>query len=645
MKTLLKVIGFIVVGVIVLAVALPFLIPTDYVFKQVTEAVEKTTGRTLTIKGEKALNIFPQLSLELNDVHFSNMAGGSQPNMVSMKQLAVHIPYLSAITGDIKLEKFVINEPQILLEKMSDGTVNWQLFESVKQPTSTNDPQVKTQSMSLPAEFDFALGEVAVYGGQFTYIDHQTKSTTQLSDLALVITLPSLRKALNVSGNLRYMEQTFKLNAQVSTPEKVITGQDFELSSKLDSELVKLDFTGGVKKSGTDFSGELDLHGDSVKQLLAWQNIPLEAKTEAFNGFGVSGKVHFADNKLSVSELNARLDKLDIKGKAEVNLAKRLFISADVDLGELNVNPYLPESIEASQPSEQENTKAQPIVWDDTHIDLSALGDVDASIRVRSTAFQFKEIKLGENAFSLNLKNAVATLSMDKFIAYQGNGVGKVKVNAATKPYQIDTDFALSGIQAEPLLTDAAGFDKLMGQGQLGFNLNTRGLSQKDFIAGLDGKFDFSFADGAVKGANLAAMVRSAKSLISGGGLDGASLEKGFDKAEKTDFSELVGSFTFDNGVSKQNELSLKSPLLRVTGKGDINLVDTELNYRLVTGIVDSIEGQGTTDGSTGFKIPVRIKGSFHDVKVKPDIKDAAKEEAKDKLKDKVKDKLKNLFG
>ena len=87
------------------------------------------------------------------------------------------------------------------------------------------------------------------------------------------------------------------------------------------------------------------------------------------------------------------------------------------------------------------------------------------------------------------------------------------------------------------------------------------------------------------------------------------------------------------------------SPLIRISGEGDVDLPQTQVNYRLVTGLVDSIEGQGTTDDSTGFKIPLRIKGPFHDVGIKLDIGSAVKDEAKEKAKDKIKDKLKGLFG
>ena len=55
-----------------------------------TEQVEKTTGRTLTIKGDKTLSVFPALKLELNDVHFANMPSGSRADMASTIQEGFH---------------------------------------------------------------------------------------------------------------------------------------------------------------------------------------------------------------------------------------------------------------------------------------------------------------------------------------------------------------------------------------------------------------------------------------------------------------------------------------------------------------------------------------------------------------------------
>lgn len=645
MKTFAKVIGFLFLGIVALIVALPFIIPVDYIFKQVTQSVEQTTGRSLEIKGDKTLSVFPKLKLELNDVAFSNFKQGSQPNMAAMDQLAIHIPYLSVLTGDIKLEKFVINNPSILLEKMPNGDVNWQLVKTTGAPDENSTSSQQGTSQGLPEGLDIQLGEVAIYGGSFTFIDHQNNTSQKVTDLDLAIKLPSLKKELTVEGAVTYMAEKFELDLTLNTPEKLLLGQDFTLKTLLDSRLVALTFDGVVAKQMTDFSGKLDVTGDSIKALAKWQNQALIAKDNAFNKFSVVSEMRFVGQELNLSKLDARLDELAIKGSAKLALTNVPKITANVDLGMLNVNPYLPESIDVPEESTEQTTQTpsepQPIAWDDNEIDLSALNSVNADIKIAATGFQFKEIKLGETKLSLKLNNGTAQLGLDKFKAYEGDGTGQIVLVAKRAPYKMNTSFSFEGIQAEPLLSDAVGFDKLMGKGELTIALNTQGQSQKEFVNALHGAIGFGFKDGAVKGANIAAMVRSAEQLINGGGLDAKGLEKGFDNAEKTDFSALTGNFQFVDGVSKQNDLSLKSPLIRVSGNGDIDLPATTINYRLVTGIVDSIEGQGTQDQSTGFKIPIRIKGPFHDVQVKPDIGDAAK----DKAKDKIKDKLKSLFN
>lgn len=645
MKTFAKVIGFLFLGIVALIVALPFIIPVDYIFKQVTQSVQQTTGRTLEIKGDKTLSVFPKLKLELNDVAFSNFKQGSQPNMAAMDQLAIHIPYLSVLTGDIKLEKFVINNPSILLEKMPNGDVNWQLVKTTGAQDENSTSSQQGTSQGLPEGLDIQLGEVAIYGGSFTFIDHQNNTSQKVTDLDLAIKLPSLKKELTVEGAVTYMAEKFELDITLNTPEKLLLGQDFTLKTLLDSRLVALTFDGLVAKQMTDFSGKLDVTGDSVKALAKWQNQALIAKDNAFNKFSIVSEMRFVGQELNLSKLDASLDELAIKGSAKLALTNVPKITANVDLGMLNVNPYLPESIDVPEESKEQTTQTpsepQPIAWDDSEIDLSALNSVNADIKIAATGFQFKEIKLGETKLSLKLNNGTAQLGLDKFKAYEGDGTGQIVLVAKRAPYKMNTSFSFEGIQAEPLLSDAVGFDKLMGKGELTIALNTQGQSQKEFVNALHGAIGFGFKDGAVKGANIAAMVRSAEQLINGGGLDAKGLEKGFDNAEKTDFSALTGNFQFVDGVSKQNDLSLKSPLIRVSGNGDIDLPATKINYRLVTGIVDSIEGQGTQDQSTGFKIPIRIKGPFHDVQVKPDIGDAAK----DKAKDKIKDKLKSLFN
>jgi len=337
---------------------------------------------------------------------------------------------------------------------------------------------------------------------------------------------------------------------------------------------------------------------------------------------------------------------LKITGSAQVELKERLSITANVDLGMLDLNPYLPEPVVATEAPSEENAPAQPIVWDDSEIDLSALGQLDAHLVVRSTGLKARNVTLGENQLSVRLNQGNARVSLDKFVAYDGQGSGVITVNASVKPYHVETNFKLQGIDAQPLLSDAIDFDKVLGKGSINWNLQTQGASQKQFVSRLNGNLAFEFKDGGVKGANLAEMVRKGQEMLKGN-FSGLSegINADFDPEQKTDFSALTGSFKFNHGVGRNTDLLLASPLIRVTGSGEIDLPKTFVDYRLVTGIVDTIEGQSSRDKSTGFKVPVRIKGPFHKVDTRLDLSGAAKDKAKDAVKDKLKDKFKGLFG
>ncbi len=635
-KLLLKILAAIVVLLVLVAVLLPLLISTDDITDEISKQVTATTGRNLVIEGDKSLSILPSLSLQLNQVRLTNMESGSQPNMMSMERLDIHIPWAALLSGSLSIERFVIEEPAILLETDAEGNANWDML-AAAEPAPEVDT-APTEATTLPSGFDISLGEVAIRGGSLTYIDGQAGTEERLDQLGLAIELPSLYEALQLKGTVLYMGETLNLDIGVTTPARAINGETFEVSMLLDTRLLEMAYSGEITNQGTEIRGSLKLAGNSVKDLAAWQDVELDAGDDAFNAFEVTGDMLFSDQTLRIQQLAARLDALEIKGNSTLVLADVPDISANVDLGMLDLNPYLPPAAEgeAEAPTADEaavsDAPSEPIVWDDTPIDLSALTSVNANITVRSDGLRARDIKLGENAFSLMLTGGKMRMSLDKFEAYSGTGKGLVAVDASSAPYAIQTDFDLSGIEAEPLLTDSVGFDKLRGAGNLEWNLKTSGRSQKDFVNRLNGTVGFSFQDGAVKGANVAAIARSAQAIASGQ-LAQVSLDKNFDNAAETDFSEMGGTLSFSKGVGTNTDLKLASPLIRVKGEGSIDLPATNIDYTAQARLVDTIEGQAATSDTKGISIPIVIEGPFHDVKVKPDLTSAAKEGVLDSLK------------
>lgn len=644
MKTFLRLTLFIVISLIVLIIAATQLISSDDIFAQLSDKVTSSTGRTLIVDGSKQLSFFPSLSLVLNDVRFSNKDTVYRADMAKIKNIHIHIPWSSAFSGELKVDKFVIVQPDVLLEKYLDGSANWQLLSEsnkVNDNVSTNKSQ-KDKEPVLPESFDISLGQVEVVGGKVTFFDHHLNEKKELSQLDVAVTLPSLHKKLDVVGNVTYMAEQFEVNAIVETPAQAINQLPFDVSLSLTSSLANLTYQGKVLDKGQKVTGHLSVAGNSVKQLLDWQAISLNAKEEAFNQFKLDTKVIYADNKVSFDELEMNLDKLSLKGNSTITLSTPVELEAKVDLGILDLNPYLP--VVSDKKVVDNAAQTQPIVWDDTSIDLSALNNVKAHIVIRSSQLLARDLKLGKTHLTTKLIDGTAVVLLHKFEAYDGVGSGVIQVSAKKSPYNIETNFSLNNINVKPLLIDASGFDKLLGKGDLSWKLLTNGVSQRDFINQLSGEFSLDIKDGAIKGVNLAAIAKSASSILKGD-IKSVSLDRDFSQADKTDFAALQAKFSLSNGVANTESLSLKNPFIRVNGVGEVDLPKTNVNLQVKSKLVASVQGQASNEETSGFTIPIKIVGPFHQVKVKPDISAGAKDKVKDKIKDKVKDKLKNLFG
>ncbi|MCZ6467476.1 MAG: AsmA family protein, partial [Alphaproteobacteria bacterium] len=107
-------------------------------------------------------------------------------------------------------------------------------------------------------------------------------------------------------------------------------------------------------------------------------------------------------------------------------------------------------------------------------------------------------------------------------------------------------------------------------------------------------------------------------------------------------FAELGGTYRISRGIVTNNDLLLKSPLLRLTGKGTVDLPRRRVNYRIEPKVVASVKGQGGAAGASGIKVPVMVQGPWDDLSYRPDLAGAIGGIAKDpgKALESVKDLL-----
>jgi AsmA protein len=623
MKKLFLVLGILLVLLVGAVVAAPFLVPTETIKSQLTAQVEAATGRKLTVDGDLDLSVLPNLAVRMGDVHFANAEGSEVADMVSLSELKVQLQVLPLITGAVEIDQFVLVEPKIHLEIDKDGRPNWELAGSGSDGSSSGESGEGSEGGSLPIT-DLKLGDIRIENGSLVFVDHAAGSEERLEAINMMVALADIKSPLRADGSLDYEGETIELDLDLAAPYDVLQGGGSALGIGVKSAPLQLGFNGDLSNQGSpSAAGSIDLSVPSVKGLAAWLAEPLDLETEALETLTIAGKLNGSADKIAFTDAMITLDMIKGKGEVTTDLAGAVpKITGRLDLGMVDLNPYMPaptegeggeataesETAEASAPLEGE--AAAPTDWSDEPIEL-ALGGVDLAFELTLEGLKAQEVTLGRTVLALNMAGPKLVADLKDFNLYDGKGQGKLTVDATNGQPRIDKQFTLTGLEALPFLTDAAEFNRLEGKADASFALSTAGGTERQLVQNLNGDGKVTFADGAIVGVNIAAMVRNVGS---------AFLSAEANETRKTDFAELGGSFVITNGVLTNDDLLLQAPGLRVSGAGTLDLPARTVDYRIEPKAAATLEGQAGQTEVAGVLVPVVVTGPFDDPSFKPDL-------------------------
>jgi AsmA protein len=116
----------------------------------------------------------------------------------------------------------------------------------------------------------------------------------------------------------------------------------------------------------------------------------------------------------------------------------------------------------------------------------------------------------------------------------------------------------------------------------------------------------------------------------------------------------LTGTLKIENGVVTNDDLSAKSPAIRVAGAGQANLVTELVDYKIEASVAKTTKGQGGEELTEvgGYTVPVHCQGTFAEPGCTPDFGGLAKaaaqkklEERKQEIVEKAEEKLQEKLG
>lgn len=684
-KILGALIGLIVLLLVAAVVILPMVVdPNDYKDEIVTK-VQEQTGRQLNIDGDLKLSVFPWLGIEIGGMQLSNAPGFDGQSFAAVKHAVVRVKLMPLLSSKLEVDTIGLEGLELNLAKSAKGVTNWDdLAKGGKSDDRDKDHEGEGRGLAA-----FTIGGVDISNAKVTWddqqtgqhfaVDLQTLKSGSISpgrpvglEMSLVLKSksPQVAAKVQLTGEVSMDEgvgqiRVADLKVNVDAEGEMLAGGALRaelqaaITAALDGKSVSVDglklvagdlnLSGDLKGRNLDskqpvFSGKLDLAEFNLRSWMGSQglHLPEMADEKALTRFSAAASLSAGGDTTKIGDLKLGLDDTSITGEANL---RGPAIGFNLNVDSIDADRYLPPKQEEGQAETARGTGDEPLLPVETlrGLNLNGTVKIDKLIINKLLAEQMElTVRASQGKITLGQK-------VGKF--YQGSYQGRVDLNVAGKTPVIQVEKSLSNLEAGPLLNDLTGKDKLTGKGNFSANLNTRGNSINAMKAALDGNLKFSFADGAVKGFNLAQTLRETQAKFKGETLPPS------DQPTQTDFSELSGSGVITRGILANEDLLAKSPFLRVNGAGKVNLVQETLDYKVKTVIVGSAVGQGGEglENLKGVPIPVHLTGPY----ASPDYSvdwgavltgtqkakiEEKKEEVKQKVQEKLQNKLQGLF-
>ncbi|MCO5109043.1 MAG: AsmA family protein [Burkholderiaceae bacterium] len=269
----------------------------------------------------------------------------------------------------------------------------------------------------------------------------------------------------------------------------------------------------------------------------------------------------------------------------------------------------------------------------------AAIAGLDASGSVRIGALKLRGIDASDVAATIRSGGGRIDIAPLRAAVFHGT----LDASAAlTEAGRHSLRMELSGVDAGLALRALSGRDALEGRGNLSLELAAEGRTLAALERSMDGTAALKLRDGAIKGVDLADVMRRVRQAIAAARGKDAAVEQRAGGGDRTAFSSLDASFVVRDGVARNDDLDLRSPLLRVGGSGQVDLPRRHLDYLARVSVVGTLSGQGGAELAAlrGVTVPVQISGPFDALSYRVDVAALAIDAAKRELARRLQEEL-----
>ena len=609
MKILIGV-GVVILLLIILIVALPFLIDLNKYQDRYRPLMEEALNRKVELKDIR-LTIWPRIGARIGGFIIQDDPAFRAGPFASLSSLDVGVKLLPLLGGKVEVEEITLRDPVITVLKNAQGQLNVSTLGAKPQaPSTPSKPETPGQPAGSPLQALalFAVDRVSIDGGKLTYRDESTSKPTEytVNDLEFLLTSVHLGESprVHLGATVQPYNLPVRLDGSFGPLVETLDLKSFSFNLELGKIALSL--------KGRAMGGNLDATVAALQIDTADLPVTLPlTKPVQVKDLHLTLHAQYpllpdvpAVNQVDVNDLGLTLvmggSAINVKGTATKGLANLTAASASINSSDLPVAVPLTKPIELKDLHLNARAK-YPLKAGATPLESAEVPDLGMIVAMGSSRIEVKGSVLGGLAkvtansklvntadlpLTLPLKKPVEIKDLQATAEMKGQDVrlsnlslelfggflrtqGTLGLGTVTPPFS--GTVSLQGLQLGPAL-QAVGTDQISVSGTAGAELavNGRGFTHPDLVKALVGTGRMAVKEGKVEGINL---LQEAAMLLK---VAGVSL----DSAKATAFSTIESEFAVKQGVIAVQRLLMDSHDFQATGGGTIGL-DHSLNMKL----------------------------------------------------------------
>jgi uncharacterized protein involved in outer membrane biogenesis len=528
------------------------------------QVVKQKTGRNLEVRGAMDLKLGLRPSLVMDDVLFQNAPGRATPEMIKIKRLEAKVLLLPLLHREIQITRFVLLEPELLLERDDSGKWNFEF----EKPEASPEKETPPQAFALPT---MGFHQVQIEKGRVSYRDGERGALCCLSIDRFTANSESMESPVVLAFSGSYKEKPIELRGTVGSllllkePGK---GYPVDLTAKAAGAQLKVEGTirDILNLKGLAFKAGAEVQSTSQVARFLGESLPVE-----FGPLQATAAISDAGEKsYSLSDLRISSKAGDSAGTLTFSLdGPRPKLSGSLTSQSLNLTPFLNGG--KTKQSKTDPGARKNRIFPNEPLPLDILKQVDVQVKFDADQVQWSQLPLTNLSMEATLKDGRLALRPITVKVAGGHAEGGAEIHAQGSAATAKTVFKVNQMDLHLLSSEW----KTEGKVDVDLDLLARGSSIAGLMAGLNGRTVVVMGQGRVDNKTIQLL---GGDLASGGY---KLLNPSSKDATYTDINCGVGGFDIKDGIAKVTALVVDTPDMTVIGEGQVNLRDETLDLAL----------------------------------------------------------------